>query len=126
MFLCCVAKCLNGTLRWLGSQDFLMEASIAARLPVLGASYEFPIELSATCSSISLPYKIFSFGIASLLSGQIPDFRKAAMACSRRNSFIMTLEELFSKGGKFASDFLCNTLLQIAIKKTKEKICYFK
>ena len=78
-----------------------MEASIAARLPVLGASYEFPRELSAaTGSSISLPYKIFSFGIASLLSGQIPDFRKAAMACSRKNSFIMTLEELFSKGGK--------------------------
>ena len=77
-----------------------MEASIAARLPVLVASHEFPIELSAAGSSISLPYKIFSFGIASLLSDQIPDFPKAAMACSRRNSFIMTLEELFSKGGK--------------------------
>ena len=77
-----------------------MEASIAARLPVHGASYEFPIELSATGSSISLSYKIFSFGIASLLSGQRPDFPKAAMACSKRNSFIMTLEELFSKGGK--------------------------
>ena len=77
-----------------------MEASIAARLPVLGASYEFPIELSATDSSISLPYKIFSFEIASLLSGQIPDFRKTAMACSGRNSFMMTLEELFSEGGK--------------------------
>ena len=75
-----------------------MEASIAARLPVLGASYEFPIELSATGSS--LPYKIFSFGIASLLSSQLADFRKAAMACSRRNSFIMTLEELVSEGGR--------------------------
>ena len=117
MFLCCVAKCLNGTLRWIGSQDFLIEASMDARLPVLGASYEFPVELSATGSSISLPYKIFSFGIASLLSGQIPDFRKAAMACSRRNSFIMTLEELFSKGGKFASDFLCKNFLQFQFKK---------
>ena len=65
-----------------------MEASIAARLPVLGASYEFPIELSATCSSISLPYEIFSFGIASLLSGQIPDFRKAAMHCMFKKKFI--------------------------------------
>ena len=82
-----------------------MKASIAARLPVVGASYEFPVELSATGSSISLPYKISSFGIASLLSGQIPDFRKAAMACSRRNSFIMTLEELFSKGGSLLATF---------------------
>ena len=101
----CVAKCLNGTLRRLGSQDFFMEASIAARLPVLGASYEFPIELSATGSFISLPYKIFSFGIASLLIGQILDFRKAAIACSRRNSFIMTLEEPFSKGGSLLVTF---------------------
>ena len=67
--------------------SLLMEGSIAARLRVLGASYEFPIELSVTGSSISLPYKIFSFGIASLLGGQIPDFRKAAMACSRRKAF---------------------------------------
>ena len=98
-----------------------MEASIAALLPVLGASYEFPIELSANCSSISLPYKIFSFGVASLLSGQIPDFRKAAMTCSRRNSLIMTLEEPFSKGEKFASDFLCNTFLQLQLKKLKKR-----
>ena len=58
-----------------------MEASSVAHLHVLGGSYEFPIELSATGSTISRPCKIFSFGIASLLSGQIPDFRKAAMAC---------------------------------------------
>ena len=51
------------------SKTFLMEASIAARLRVFGASYEFSIELPATGSSISLPWKIFSFGIASLLSG---------------------------------------------------------
>ena len=44
-FSCCVAKCLIGTLRWLGFQDFFMEALIAARLRVLGSSYEFPIKL---------------------------------------------------------------------------------
>ena len=65
-----------------------MESSIAARLRVLGASYEFPRELSTTGSSISLPCKIFSFGVASLLSGQILDFRKAVMACSRRKALL--------------------------------------
>ena len=69
-----------------------MEASIAARLRVLGASYEFPIELSASVASISLPCKIFSFGIASLMNGQIRDFRKAAII---KSLFILTLEELF-------------------------------
>ena len=65
-----------------------MESSIAARRRILGASYEFPIELSVTGSSISLPCKIFSFVVASLLSGQIPDFRKAAMACSQKKAFL--------------------------------------
>ena len=54
----------------------MMEASIVARLRVLGASYEFPIELSATGSCISLPCKTFSFGIVSLLSGQNQIFEK--------------------------------------------------
>ena len=77
---------------------------------------EFPIELSATGSSISLPYKIFSFGIASLLSGQTPDFRKAAMACLRRTIYSDPQQALLVKAGKlffvgFAGDFLYNTFL---------------
>ena len=64
-----------------------MEASIAARLRVLGASYEFPIELSATGSSISVPYKIFSFGIASLLSGQYLIFEKQQWHVHEENLF---------------------------------------
>ena len=45
--------------------------------------------------------------------------------------FILTLEELFSKGGKlflegFAGDFLCNTFLQLQFKKIKKSFAILK
>ena len=98
----------------------MMEASTAARQRFLGASYEFPIELFATGSSISLPCKIFSFGTASLLSGHIPDFRKAVMAYSRRKAFYSYPQRALLVKGRgllffvgFAGDFLHNTFLQL-------------
>ena len=84
-----------------------MEASIAAHLRVLGASYEFPIELSATGSSISLPCKIFSFGIASLLSGQIPDFRKAKWHVHEEKPFYSDLQRALLVKAKAVFGRLC-------------------
>ena len=107
----------------MGSKTFLMKASIAARLRVLGASYEFPIELSATGPSTSLPCKIFSFGITSSLDGQTPDFRKAAMACAQRKAFLFwPSKSSFSEGRKlffvgFTGDFFYDIFLQLQFKK---------